>query len=146
MALYLFCFLYLPAASGYGAWRGQVLWSDWVIWAFLLPPFAWSCFLDRKILQTTSPIRMLVVALLFAVGIGAVALAVAVIMAELTSRYWNDPATRTVVGVVISLAIGGWALLQLHREAKKRRSQPAENSFEVQGPSTGQRSNDEPQL
>jgi hypothetical protein len=109
MALYLFCFLYLPAAGGYGAWRGQVLWSDWVIWAFLLPPFAWSCFLDRKILQTTSPIRML-------------------------------------VGVVISLAIGGWALLQLHREAKKRRSQPAENSFEVQGPSTGQRSNDEPQL
>jgi hypothetical protein len=119
-SLWVLFLLYFPAAGGYGGWCGQLLWTDWILWSFLLPPVAWSCYPDLKVWRVVPPsVGRLVGAAVAGAAIGAVAVFYAGVMAEITGRLWNDPATRAAAGAAISLGAGVAALVIIQRKVQE---------------------------
>jgi hypothetical protein len=95
-------FAYLISASGYGGWRGPLLWSDGVVWAFLIPPIAWALVTALRSRGMPAGMRF-GVPLVAGGAIGAMAVGLAWGIADLARR-WTDPVVRAVIGAAIGLA------------------------------------------
>jgi hypothetical protein len=91
--------LYLTAAAAYGGWSGRDLWAGWGVWCFLLPPAAWAAVTSFRWWRSGGPLRVAVVMSAVGVaGMGASALGLAWVIAELTGRWSAGPAGRAIAG------------------------------------------------
>jgi hypothetical protein len=101
--------LYLTTAASYGGWRGRDLWSDWVVWCLLLPPFVWG--LGKTIIEWRhNPYWVfikigLVMTAVAVVTIGGQALLLAWLVAEGTERCSASPTVRAVTGAGMMAAV-----------------------------------------
>src|SRR4051794_23955782 len=119
--LWFMYFLYWPMAGGYGGWCGQDWSSNWIVWAFLIPPGAWSCYTVLRHRFAAPPtIGSLAAAVLAGLGIGAVTVFIAGMIAEKTSLFWKDPAARAAAGLVMGLAVGGLSALLIRLGSKRQ--------------------------
>jgi hypothetical protein len=110
-----FVVLYMAVAAGYGGWRGPDVWSGWGIWCFLVPPVAWVAVVALVELRWNPGWTSVKIALALggfgAVGLGAVALGTAWVMAEITMMLSSEPIIRAALGAGIWIGVGALSRL-----------------------------------
>jgi hypothetical protein len=97
--------LYMTGAAAFGGWRGQDLWSDWVIWCFLLPPLAWGVFKiiwewRRNPYWLTIKVGLLMTGMLVVV-MGGLGLGFAAIAANATVKWSASPTVRVIESIAM---------------------------------------------
>jgi hypothetical protein len=106
---WLLMWLYMTGAAAFGGWRGQELWSDWVIWCFLLPPLAWGVLKiigewRRNPYWLTIKVGLLMTGMLVVV-MGGLGLGFAAIAANATVKWSASPMVRVIESIAV-VAVG----------------------------------------
>jgi hypothetical protein len=127
----------MAAAAAFGGWRGPDLWSDWVIWCFLIPPLAWGVlkvFGDWRHNPYWLTIKIgLLMTGLAVVVMGGLGLGFAVIAANATVKWSSSPPVRAIESVALVAAGVAfiWTVKRFDKRPKPLGASDSENLEEA---------------